>query len=80
MKNVKERIIDDIIFNKINYAAEHNNFDFAAVEGKKVKIKLINDKIIQGTIHIHVDFLTDKKIIEINNQFYETFQIKDLYT
>lgn len=57
-----------------------NECDYAAVEGTKVAVKLINDEVIKGIIHIHIDFLTNKRIIEINGRFLEEFQIKAIIT
>lgn len=73
----------DNLDKKISYAAVDdlvNECDYAAVEGTEVAVKLINDEVLKGIIHIHTDFLTNKRIIEINGRFLEEFQIKSIIT
>jgi hypothetical protein len=74
--------VGDLV-NECDYAAVgdlDNECDYAAVEGTKVAVKLINDEVLKGIIHIHTDFLTNKRIIEINERFLEEFQIKSIIT
>ena len=53
----------DNLDKKISYAAVGDlvsECDYAAVEGTEVAVKLINDEVLKGIIHIYKQFKSDK--------------------